>query len=444
VKKKKQDISLRELFRQKLENAEITPELSLGEKIMRAQNRREFLRFNAGRFNIYYIGAIVVTVVSALVILVHSSGKPEQVSPEKPLVEIVAPVNTMTSDSFSVQTDVKPSEVKNIKSFDLSHKKAAVSANKVTSQVLVQKIKVATENAVLSDTLNNKVVKNSLVSGVIPVEAKLPLSAKLPEVLFEASATEGCAPLSINFISKANASDSCRWSFGDGGFSDKRNPKWIFDVEGEYKIVLYIFDSDTIKATSTSTITVYPKPQARFEISPENAVLPKDEIHFYNYSTNSVRYSWKFGDGSSSDLFEPVHKYSRFGNYNVRLVASSDFGCSDSMTVVNAYSRSEYFINFPNAFVPNTQGPSGGYYSATSDESSLVFHPVSSGVAEYQLKIFSRLGILVFETNDINIGWDGYSKGHFSEPGVYIWKVRGSFRNGEPFVKTGDVTLLKY
>jgi hypothetical protein len=111
---------------------------------------------------------------------------------------------------------------------------------------------------------------------------------------------------------------------------------------------------------------------------------------------------------------------------------------------MNAYSGSEYFINFPNAFIPNALGPSGGNYSAKSDEAALIFHPVSSGVSDYQLKIFSRLGIMVFETNDINIGWDGYFKGQLSESGVYIWKVRGSFRNGEPFVKTGDVTILKY
>jgi len=444
VKKKKQDISLRELFRQKLENAEISPEASLGEKIMKAQDRREFLRFNAGKFNIYYIGAIVATVVSAIVILAHTSGKSEQVNPVKPLVETVTPVNSAISDKSIVPSDVKPSEAKNTKSLDLSNKKVAVSSKGVASHVLVQKIKIAEENTVLPDTMNNKVVKNSLVSGITPGRTKLQLSVKPPEVLFEASATEGCAPLTIHFVSKANTSDSCRWSFGDGGFSNERNPKWIFDVEGDYKIVLNIFASDSIKATDTKTITVYPKPQARFEISPDNAVLPKDDIHFYNYSTNSVHYDWKFGDGSSSDLFEPVHKYLRFGNYNVRLVATSDFGCSDSMIVVNAFSRSEYFINFPNAFVPNTQGPSGGYYSVTTDVASLVFHPVSSGVTEYQLKIFSRLGLLVFETNDINIGWDGYYKGRFSEPGVYIWKVRGSFRNGEPFVKTGDVTLLKY
>jgi hypothetical protein len=97
----------------------------------------------------------------------------------------------------------------------------------------------------------------------------------------------------------------------------------------------------------------------------------------------------------------------------------------------------------PNAFIPNTLGPTGGYYSEKSDEAAQVFHPVSSGVSDYQLKIFSKLGILIFESNDINIGWDGYFRGQMSDLGVYIWKVRGNFRNGEPFIKMGDVTLLR-
>jgi hypothetical protein len=110
---------------------------------------------------------------------------------------------------------------------------------------------------------------------------------------------------------------------------------------------------------------------------------------------------------------------------------------------LNAFTGSEYFIEFPNAFIPNMQGPSGGYYSSKSDEDAQVFHPVSSGVADYQFKVFSKLGILIFESSDINIGWDGYFKGQLCEPGVYIWKVRGNFRNGEPFTRMGDITLLK-
>jgi hypothetical protein len=63
-------------------------------------------------------------------------------------------------------------------------------------------------------------------------------------------------------------------------------------------------------------------------------------------------------------------------------------------------------------------------------------------VTEYQLKIFSKLGIPIYESNDINLGWDGYNKDQLCDAGVYIWKVRGNFRNGESFTKMGDLTLL--
>ena len=89
------------------------------------------------------------------------------------------------------------------------------------------------------------------------------------------------------------------------------------------------------------------------------------------------------------------------------------------------FQDSEYFIDFPNAFIPNAQGPSGGYYSSKSDEAAQVFHPSFSGVTDYQLKIFSKLGIPIFESNDINLGWDGYNKGSIMRSGsVYLESAR--------------------
>jgi hypothetical protein len=111
--------------------------------------------------------------------------------------------------------------------------------------------------------------------------------------------------------------------------------------------------------------------------------------------------------------------------------------------MLDAFAGLGSYIEFPNAFIPNSDGPSGGYYSNKSDESAQIFHPVTSGVSEYQLRVFSKRGVMIFESNDINIGWDGYHKGQLCEPGVYVWKVRGTFRNGESFVRMGDLTLLK-
>jgi len=436
-------MSIRELFRQKLEHAEIVPDASVYSKLMSKLARREFLRFNPARFNIYYLGGILVTGITSAIILFSISGKSDQLTPLNLSNEIT---KTDSTEYISVpvqQTLIQKSDKSN-ESASESVKNKPISRPKVESEKEpAQKSEPRKNNSVNPAGVFDSFFKRRLFTESSDDKNKLQGGIRSEEVLFERSATEGCTPLKLFFYNNSDSYDSCRWTFGDGGYSYEKNPEWIFDVEGEYKVILHVFGTDGFQATSSTIITVYPKPLARFEISPEKAVLPEDEIRFLNYSTNAVHFKWEFGDGSSSELFEPKHSYAKFGNYNVRLVVSSDYGCSDSLTVINAFSDSEYFIDFPNAFIPNTQGPIGGYYSSKSDEAAQVFHPVFSGVSDYQLKIFSKLGIIIFESSDINIGWDGYFKSQLSNPGVYIWKVRGNFRNGEPFTKMGDVTILR-
>ena len=98
-----------------------------------------------------------------------------------------------------------------------------------------------------------------------------------------------------------------------------------------------VFRNGRKLVSSFSLVTVHPRPQARFEIAPEKDVAPNDEIHFMNYSINAVQFKWNFGDGYSSDAFEPGHRYPKYGNYNVSLIAYSECGCSDSVTVINAF-----------------------------------------------------------------------------------------------------------
>jgi hypothetical protein len=99
-------------------------------------------------------------------------------------------------------------------------------------------------------------------------------------------------------------------------------------------------------------------------------------------------------------------------------------------------------IKFPNAFRWNRSGPTGGYWNehGLSDD---IFRPFSKNVIEYHLQIFNRWGVLIYESWDINKGWDGYyANGQRSLQGVYVWKVRGRYADGSYFTKVGDVTFL--
>lgn len=434
-------MNVRELFRRKLDGAEIIPDPSVNARLMRKLARREFIRFNPARFNAYYLGGIMAAVLTAGILFFSDKG------------------NSNTQNNLS-GTDVTE-KVSGIKVFDVPEASVIIRDQKEQQNVIAGensvKTRQNTNSVVIADRkvlekegdniapagISNSIPKNNILNDSSTESEKL-LDRKVKgDAIIEVSALSGCVPLKLHFNVAVSSFDSCSWNFGDGGYSDKKSPDWIFDLDGEYKVVLNLFRDGKFQETSSTVINVYPRPQARFEITPEEAVIPDDEIRFLNYSANAIKYKWSFGDGTTSGLFEPTHRYSRFSNYNVKLVATSEFGCSDSLIVMNAFSGSEYFINFPNAFIPNAEGPSGGFYSNKSDESGQVFHPTSSGVTDYQLRIFSKFGILIFESSDVNIGWDGYYKGQIATPGVYIWKVRGNFRNGEPFVKMGDVTLLR-
>lgn len=432
------NIEIEELFRKTLENSEITPGSEVKAGLMRKLARKEFLRFNPARFNIYYAAGIVAAAVTAALIFTSGPGE------SKSRIQNI-PVEELKADSAAAVININTAQQGTagpVRDEKLQPDSRRAQAVKEKAQVNVADEKSSTVRVSRAET--DSLRKSGAIRKTVSAENTAAASIlRKPYADFEVSAISGCMPLKVYFTNRSVAYDSCRWQFGDGGYSGSANTEYIYDIDGEYRATLKVYGAGGAESVKSIMITVHPKPVAQFEIYPEKPIIPDDEIRFMNYSRDAVKYRWDFGDGMTSESFEPAHRYSRYRDYNVRLIALSEHGCSDSMIVINAFAGSGCFITFPNAFIPNTDGPSGGNYSLKSDESAQVFHPVTSGVSEYQLRIFSKLGILIFESNDINTGWDGYHKGQLCEPGVYVWKVRGTFRNGEPFVKMGDVTLLK-
>ncbi|MFH0841092.1 MAG: PKD domain-containing protein [Bacteroidota bacterium] len=441
MKEEQEDKALSELFRHKLENAEVIPSPGFGKMLMRRVAWREFLRFNPARFNAWYAGGAAVAGAALVIILTTNPGKNNE---SESSTIISKPTATEEINESTGENDVAPESSKsvNVRSRQNNdgagtEKPEAIAGEPEVSGDGPEKI-----SGVLPPAEVPPVTDAKMLAGDTPGKNKLQTTSRKAENIINASVTEGCAPLKVLFSTRLESVDSSRWSFGDGGYSFEKDPEWIFDIEGEYEVILRGYAEEGRQTYSSVMIKVHPNPVARFEITPENAVIPGEEITFLNYSNDAAEYRWNFGDGNTSDQFEPKYSYSRYGNYTVRLIAYSAFGCSDSLVVQNAFG-SGYYVRFPNAFIPNPNGPSGGFYTNRSDEDAFVFHPVHSGVAEYQLRIFNRRGMMVFESSDVNTGWDGYYKGQLVEPGVYIWKVRGNYINGEPFTLMGDVTLFK-
>ena len=96
----------------------------------------------------------------------------------------------------------------------------------------------------------------------------------------------------------------------------------------------------------------------------------------------------------------------------------------------------EVFV--PNAFSPNGDG--------VNDDLRPFFKTDFIKIESYDLHIYNRWGSLVFNSQNLNDGWDGTFRGKQCEMGVYIWtlRVRVSL-NGKVQTKqlSGDVAIVR-
>ncbi|MFM7017014.1 MAG: PKD domain-containing protein [Bacteroidota bacterium] len=151
--------------------------------------------------------------------------------------------------------------------------------------------------------------------------------AQSPLASFTLNKTIGCAPLMVNFTNTSNNYNTCMWYFGNTNTSTANNPTTVYTSPGTYTISLVVFGNTGQKDSTTRTITVVDNPVASFNVSQITGCEIDNSFQFTNTSTNAVTYTWDFGDGTSSNLPNPIHTYINAGIYNVKLIATSTYGC---------------------------------------------------------------------------------------------------------------------
>lgn len=255
---------------------------------------------------------------------------------------------------------------------------------------------------------------------------------------------EGCAPLTVQFTNESQYAAQSNWQFGDGGVANATSPVYTYWNPGTYTVTLTVtgFDGSSDVVTQEQIIHVYPRAQAAFTIAPNEVNIPSEPIFCVNLSQNATTYEWLFGDGNSSNAQSPSYYYQEAGLYDVTLIANNQYNCPDTMHVPAAVqAKLGGLIDFPNAFTPDPNDANGGYYDPLGYNNN-VFFPMHAGVTEYNLQIFNKWGELLFESTDVNRGWDGYYRNQMCKQDVYVWKVRARFVDGQRYERAGDVTLL--
>jgi len=126
------------------------------------------------------------------------------------------------------------------------------------------------------------------------------------------------------------------WDFGDGTTSRLTNPSHIYNVAGNYKVKLNIKSNIGCASVVFEKIIFVAKlPVVNFD-SPVN-ICVNTSVSFTDKTIsadgNIVSWLWNFGDGTtSSGLKNPNHRYLKGGSYTVSLIATTQFGCVNTLS----------------------------------------------------------------------------------------------------------------
>ena len=201
------------------------------------------------------------------------------------------------------------------------------------------------------------------------------------------------------------------------------------------KTTLYTLTATTTIAdygcdfVSTGTVNVLVQPIV-FANAGRDTIAVKGSPHQLQGSGASF-YKWSSPTATISNPFAK-NPFVILNNDAVFYLKGTDaIGCIGLDTVfIKVLNGPAYYV--PNAFTPNGDGQNDIFRAI----------PVGFSNTTY-FRVFNRLGVLMFETNQYLKGWDGTYNGKPQPAGVYVWTVAGTDKDFIRVELKGTVNLLR-
>jgi len=116
--------------------------------------------------------------------------------------------------------------------------------------------------------------------------------------------------------------------------------------------------------------------------------------------------------------------------YTVNIINSD--GCPSTGTItifVSEKMNADLFV--PTAFSPNGDGQND------------ILHIYGNCAKDINFEIYNRWGQKVFESHNINEGWDGIFNGQILDTGIFNYLLIATLINDKKIIQKGNITLLR-
>ena len=261
-------------------------------------------------------------------------------------------------------------------------------------------------------------------------------------IIIEPDEGFGCVPFTKEFVNLSrpiNDDYLFDWDFGDGNTGDVASPTHVYENSGVYDVYLGITSPTGcfVDTTFRNLVDVRDAPMADFFWTPDEPTNLAPDVRIFDASQGANRRRYLITDRGGNQLFTtPADDFDYTlrdtGSVLITQFVTHPSGCVDTITKdLRLRLINTYFM--PDVFTPNGDG--------LNDE----FSPVGIlvGATNYRLRIWTRYGERVFETNDFRQGWDGTFNGRLSPGGGYLWDAEFTDVNGDPMAFKGGVTLVR-
>lgn len=248
---------------------------------------------------------------------------------------------------------------------------------------------------------------------------------------------------SFRFVDRStNEPLSWSWDFGDGNTSTEQNPVHTYTNGGTFNVCLTASNS-TGSNTACQAVEVFLPPAAAFDID----TIGNGTFAFNDLSTNTpLSWAWDFGDGSTSDLQNPMHTYSIPGTFNICLNVINEVGentICQSLTVVlipvsnfeivengaGSFQFNDLSTNNPDAWVwtfgdgnmSNEQSPSHTYDAPGSYEVCLTAANEVGSTQSCQMISVLFAPLASFDIDTLDNGLYGFTDLSTNTPSSWAW-----------------------
>ncbi len=152
-------------------------------------------------------------------------------------------------------------------------------------------------------------------------------------------------------------------------------------------------------------------------------------------ATDDLNYSYSWSPTetlSDSIIFNPVASPLETTSYI--LTVTDERGCiaiDTALIYLRPFECDDPYIFIPNAFTPNDDGKND------------VLYVRANGIETFYFALYNRWGQLVFETSNLNQGWDGTLQGKTLPSDVFGYVLQVNCLTGNSYFRKGNITLLR-